>query len=446
MIDLPLDFVDRMKKMLGAQYDDFLQYYATPAKRGLRVNTLKADIELIKSKISGIGEKSPFCSENYYINEDEMRLGNHPFHHAGAYYLQEPSASCAVEILAPEPYDKVLDLCAAPGGKSTQIGAHLQGKGILWSNEIVKNRAGALLSNIERMGIRNCVVSSCHPQTLCDSLEGYFDKVLVDAPCSGEGMFGKNPDAAQQWSVEHVCACADRQLSILNSAKQALKPGGVLVYSTCTFSYEENEGVIERFLSENSNFEPEACNVGFGRPDLKTGLARRIFPMDGGEGHFVAKLRKKDGDACGHAPINLEKLNKSDEHLVTELFKSMFNIDIYGDIYFNGDKAYILPDELPDIRGLGVLRAGVCFGERKKNRIEPMHSVYLASKISENNCVIDLDCDDERVVKFLHGEEISVDAPVNGFTALAVNGIITGFGKYSNGTLKNRYPKGLRIL
>ena len=230
-------FLERMQSLLGDEFDAFLQYYNGENFRGLRVNTLKCTAEALQGALPFELKPTPFCPDGFYLPADVSSLGNHPLHHAGAFYMQEPSATSAVEMLGVQPGDRVLDLCAAPGGKSTQIGAKLKGEGLLWSNEIVKSRANILLSNIERMGIANAVVSNCHPEQLCERLAGCFDRVLVDAPCSGEGMFRKNSAAQTEWSEEHVKSCAERQLHILNSAKHALKPGGVLVYSTCTFSH-----------------------------------------------------------------------------------------------------------------------------------------------------------------------------------------------------------------
>ena len=238
------DFLLRMKSLLGDEFDEFLKFYnSDDFIKGLRVNTLKCLPEKLCSLLDFELKKTPFCDEGFYIPSDVKSIGNNPLHHAGAFYVQEPSATSAVTMLDVHEGDYVLDLCAAPGGKSTQIGAKLNGTGLLWSNEIVRSRANILLSNIERMGISNAVVSNCRPDELCKRLENRFDRILVDAPCSGEGMFRKN-DAEREWSIEHVKSCAARQLLILNSAKDALKNGGYMVYSTCTFSKEENEGCV----------------------------------------------------------------------------------------------------------------------------------------------------------------------------------------------------------
>lgn len=437
------EFLFRIKSLLGDDFDEFLKFYENENYKGLRVNTLKCSAEKLKTLVDFELVNTPFCKEGFYIPSDVTSLGNSPLHHCGAFYIQEPSATSAVEMLGVEKNDFVLDLCAAPGGKSTQIGAKLQGTGLLWSNEIVRNRANILLSNIERMGISNAVVSNCHPDILCNELQGKFDKVLVDAPCSGEGMFRKNSDAQNEWSVEHVKSCAQRQLMILNSAKNALKEGGVMVYSTCTFSQEENEGVITQFLSENPDFELEDAGIDFGRKTLE--YACRIFPMDGGEGHFAARLRKK-GESYGS--IIPYKNNQKIDDKVWDFYDSLFVDRPFGDnLTLVGEKIIILPENYNrNIKNTGIIRAGVILGEIVKNRIEPHHSVFMAAQKNDCRSAVDFDLTSDEIQKFLHGEEIAVPSEVKGYTAVCVNEITVGFGKASNGRLKNKYPKGLRIL
>ncbi len=439
------NFLFRMKSLLGDEYNEFLKYYEADNFRGLRVNTVKCTAEKLKSLLDFELKLTPFCNEGFYIPNDVVSLGNNPLHHSGAFYIQEPSATSAVEMLGIEENDFVLDLCAAPGGKSTQIGAKLNSTGLLWSNEIVKNRSNILLSNIERMGITNAVVSNCHPDILCEKFAGQFDKVLVDAPCSGEGMFRKNSSAQLEWSEEHVKSCAERQHLILNSAKNAVKDGGVLVYSTCTFSYEENEGVITRFLDENPEFELENPDIDFGRPALE--YARRIFPMDGGEGHFAAKLRKKGNCLKSNKNIIPDLTNNKTDEKIIDFYDSLFYDRPFGEnIKIINDKIIILPKNFNfDINGLSVLRAGVILGEVAKNRIEPHHSAFMAARMQDCKSFIDFDVNSKEIKSFLHGEEIAVSEHIKGYTAVCVNGITTGFGKASNGRLKNKYPKGLRI-
>ncbi len=432
-----------MKSLLGDEFGNFLKFYNSDENfRGLRVNTLKCSPDKLKAMINFELKQTPFCKDGFYIPSEVKSIGNNPLHHAGAFYVQEPSATSAVTMLDVQKGDKVLDLCAAPGGKSTQIAAALDGEGLLWSNEIVRNRAIILLSNIERMGVRNAVVSNCHPDKLCVRLRGYFDKVLVDAPCSGEGMFRKNSAAQTEWSVEHVKSCAARQLEILNSAKNALRGGGVLVYSTCTFSEEENEGVITEFLRQNSDFTLEESGVDFGRAAL--GCARRIFPMDGGEGHFAARLRKNSETI----PVS-EYRGKPDRipQFVEDFYSGNFLDKPFGDnLGIVGGKIYAVPEHIPDIEGLSVMRKGVLLGEIKKNRVEPHHCAFMAAKPEDCMRSVDFDLNSEEIKKFLHGEEIKVSYDLRGYTAVSVNKITVGFGKASNGSLKNKYPKGLRTL
>ncbi len=431
-----------MQSLLGDEFPEFLKYYERPEHRGLRVNTLKCAPERLAQLLGVELEPTPFCKEGRYVPENIQGLGNSPLHHCGAFYIQEPSATSAVELLGVEKGDFVLDLCAAPGGKSTQIGAKLDGTGLLWSNEIVRNRANILLSNIERMGISNAVVSSERPDRLCAQLAGRFDRVLVDAPCSGEGMFRKNTEAQREWSVEHVKSCAQRQLNILNSAKLALKDGGVMVYSTCTFSREENEEVIERFLSENPDFSLEEPNVDFGRRTLDHAV--RIFPMDGGEGHFAARLRKRGENISYPLP---ERRVKADKEIL-DFYDSLFCGRPFGENFeIIGNKIMILPKNYNfDIKGINILRAGIVLGELVKNRIEPHHSAFMAAKPEDCILCSDFDVDSDEIRAFLHGEEIGVEASLKGYCAVSVNSMTTGFGKASGGRLKNKYPKGLRNL
>ena len=321
-IQLPESFLQRMQELLGEEYPAFLAAYDKPHYKGVRLNPLKCTQETLEQHFPGSLRPSPFSPLCFYSETE--KVGSLPLHHAGAFYSQEPSASSAVTLLAPEPGERVLDLCAAPGGKSTQIAGLLKGQGLLWSNEIVRNRATVLLSNMERLGVGNAVVSSCHPETLCSRLTGFFDKVLVDAPCSGEGMFRRDSQAVTEWSEEHVKACAQRQLAILHSAAQAVREGGVLVYSTCTFSPEENEGVIRRFLEEEPAFVLESPGVSFGRKTEALD-AVRIYPMDGGEGHFAARLRRVGENPACPASAKLPPEKGEGFRMVRELLGNIFS-------------------------------------------------------------------------------------------------------------------------
>lgn len=432
-----------MKSLLGDEFDEFLKFYNNENFRGIRVNKLKCSVDKLQSLVDFQLKNTPFCKEGFYLPSDVQGIGNNPLHHAGAFYVQEPSATSAVTMLDVQQGDRVLDLCAAPGGKSTQIASALNGTGLLWSNEIVRNRSLILLSNIERMGVKNAVVSNCHPDVLCNKLYGYFDKVLVDAPCSGEGMFRKNDNSQSEWSQEHVISCGKRQLQILNSAKFALKENGVLVYSTCTFSKEENEDVIQAFLQENKDFVLEDSGVTFGRATMN--YARRIFPMDGGEGHFAARLRKTSTN--GMCKVNSLKENKIPKEIV-DFYDDAFVSQPFGNNFeIDGNKVYLVPNDLPDTKGLNVIRKGVLLGEIKGKRIEPHHSAFMACNKEQVKNAVDFSLNSVEIKKFLHGEELqSIDPAIKGYCAVCVEGIVTGFGKVSNGNLKNKYPKGLRTL
>ena len=445
MNSLPADFIQELRRVLGDDTEEYIRLFDSDPFRGISVNRLKITPEELLPLLPFSTEKSPFYRDGYYISCEEQGVGRLPLHHAGAFYVQEPSASSVVSLLDVHPGDKVLDLCAAPGGKSAQIASCLGGSGLLWSNEAIKSRSQILLSNLERMGAANAVVSSYYPDALCSHLEGFFDRVLVDAPCSGEGMFRKNHDAITEWSREHVISCAERQLSILECASLSLKEGGTLVYSTCTFSPEENEQLIEAFLQSHDDFEAPEISVPFGRrtrlPD-----AVRITPMEGGEGHFAAVLRKK-GEALKTNSSRSVTVSQNDKALsaakneLSEIFVSLPE----GRLKLVGDKLYILPDLLPDNSGLHLIRAGVYAGEFKKGRFEPAHSLFTAYKPSCFRRVLSLEQNDSRAEEFLKGFEIDCDGE-KGYTAMAYCGMVMGFGKCSGGRLKNKYPKGLRLM
>lgn len=445
-MNLPQAFLERMAQLPSVEIEKLMACYDELPRRGLRRNPLKCSETALLQGVPFALEPAPFSPLSYYLPESAEGIGRLALHHAGAFYVQEPSAASAVTVLDPQPGERILDLCAAPGGKSTQIGGALNGQGLLWANEVVPNRAEILLSNLERLGVRNAVVSCCHPDVLCGSLAGFFDRVLVDAPCSGEGMFARDPQAVADWSVEHVLACAVRQQKILDSAALAVRSGGVLVYSTCTFSPEENEETVCAFLRAHPEFELEDCGVTFGRAaeqkfsdEYPIARARRILPMDGGAGHFVAKLRRV-GENEAHPAMYAYPTKAVNG--ARELFESLFGCTCWGVPAQIGERVVLLPKGLPRLDRLGVLRAGVVLAEQRKNRLEPMHGVFAAARSGETRQELNLAADSAEIAAFLRGEEIACEQ--NGYTAVLVNGVAVGFGKASNGMLKNRYPKGLR--
>lgn len=321
--------------------------------------------------------------------EQRTGPGSTRFHEAGLYYIQEPSAMAAGELVDPQPGECVLDLCAAPGGKTTHIAGKMQQQGFLLTNEIHPARAKILSQNVERMGIRNAVVTNETPARLAQRFPGYFDRIMVDAPCSGEGMFRKDPDACAEWSPENVAVCAARQFDILGHAGTMLRPGGRIVYSTCTFSPEENEGVISNFLKDNPNFEIEDVQVyegfGKGRPDWisdgASGLGKtvRIWPHQlQGEGHYMAVLRKTDGAEAGGRLKYAKTL--SDQKVLKSYYQfaeeTLLETPI-GEFLLFGEQLYLLPKEMLSLENLKVVRPGWHLGTIKKNRFEPSHALAL---------------------------------------------------------------------
>lgn len=443
---LPDKFLEKLKRFPGSVYEDYLRAMEEPIFAGLRVNTLKCDLETVRTIIGG--ESVPFCGEGLYLGENRKGLGSHPLHHAGAFYIQEPSAMSAVSALAPEPGDRVLDLCAAPGGKATQIAARLRGQGLLVANEFVGSRARILASNMERMGVSNAVVTSAHPDLICGQFGDFFDKILVDAPCSGEGMFRKEPEAVQDWSQEHVEACAARQLKILESAAGALAPGGTLCYSTCTFSPEENEGVVAAFLKRHEEFRlipikrefgmPAFPALGGGNPEIA--LCRRVFPINGGEGHFAALMRRTGSSI--HEPVS--RRYDAAPAAFSAFWQGTFCSELPENLRIRGQYVFITA-EAPKIDTLNLLRSGVLAGELVKGRFEPAHALFMCPDFMPRQ-MFNLALNDPKTAAFLHGEQIEAPDCENGFVSVRIAGVPCGFGKVSGGVLKNRYPKGLRTL
>jgi 16S rRNA C967 or C1407 C5-methylase (RsmB/RsmF family)/NOL1/NOP2/fmu family ribosome biogenesis protein len=434
---LPIDFINRMEQDLGPDFHAFLRSYQENKISALRFNPIKAD-EKAKDTMSPMLTGAVEWSPNGYYYDEEFRPGLHPYHAAGVYYIQDASAQLPVEMLKPEPGDYCLDLCAAPGGKSTQIAGYLMGQGILVSNEPMKNRARILSENVERLGIRNCIVTSEYPDKLAEAFPEYFDKIMVDAPCSGEGMFRKNHDACSEWSLESVEMCAARQAEILDRAYEMLIPGGRICYSTCTFARLEDEEAVSAFLSRH--------------PDMTLMEERRLWPHQvKGEGHYAALLEKADtenrGEVCreNRSFYQTKKINDKilNDYLI--FTKGTMN-DMWRDnLLLLGDLLYQLPDNCPNFEGLHVLRGGLFLGTLKKNRFEPGHAMALAVNSSEVKNSFNLTADSQEIQNYLKGQSIIAAVP-DGWTLITVDGYSIGWGKAVKGQIKNHYPKGLRIL
>ena len=506
MVNLPEEFEIKMKKLLGAEYEEFLASYDSPRNFGLRVNVDKISPDEFEKIAPFHLTKIPWTENGYYYEEQDMPA-RHPFYYAGMYYLQEPSAMTPASRLVSQPGDKVLDLCAAPGGKATELGARLHGQGVLVANDISASRAKALLKNIEVFGIRNSFVVNEVPAKLAEKFPEFFDKILVDAPCSGEGMFRKDPAVAKVWDGNKPFECAKQQKEIITRAAQMLAPGGDMLYSTCTFSPEENEQVIQFLLDSRDDMEireiqpyegfapgrPDVAYEGWdgectdpvrrkmGTPDLKKCV--RIWPHKmAGEGHFLALLHKKApgeevakeqncekvlANTAKHSAISdIKGIGKPETKALTEFFADVSMEMNWKQVEVRKGQVYLVPEALGTRKGLVFLRNGLYLGEIRKDRFEPSQSFAMALKKEEYTAVIDLDYRDVRVEKYLRGETLEVDDIVEhnlqeaekmsdtksmkkrlekGWQLVCVNGYPLGWGKLVNGTLKNKYHAGWRM-
>lgn len=477
---LPEAFQERMRLQLGTEYEAFLAGLEGERHRALRVNPLKGGLSAGECRERFLAlspwelEPVPWEENGYYYTQEGP--GRHPYHEAGVYYIQEPSAMAPVAFLGVKPGERVLDLCAAPGGKSTQIAGELQGKGLLVSNEINPARAKILSENVERLGIRNCLVVNEPPEHLAELFPDYFDRILVDAPCSGEGMFRKNENAGEEWSLENVERCAARQDAILDCAVAMLRPGGRLVYSTCTFAPEEDEGSVSRLIRRHPEMkisEPAEClgdrtegAWGFapGRPDWirdpAPGLERtlRLWPHRlRGEGHYLAVLQKEGRQAEGEVRSLYGTQRGIPEKECREYLEFAANTlrKKPEGLYLRfGDQLYLAPEGLPSLQGLHVLRPGLHLGTLKKNRFEPAHALALALSPQEvrYSCAV---CGPDRqgekaaelpaAAAYLSGQTFAASGE-KGWYLITVDGYSLGWGKLAGGVMKNHYPRGLRKM
>ena len=427
---LPEAFLQRMEAQLGSEYPAFLESLERPRAVALRFNPLKGE----RPVLPFVGAPVPWEPEGFYY-DPETRPGLHVYHEAGVYYLQEASAMAPVALLDPKPGERVCDLCAAPGGKTTQIAGRMLGQGFLVCNEINPKRAKILSRNIERMGVANALVTNEHPETLASRFPGFFDRVLVDAPCSGEGMFRKEEAAVTDWSQETVQMCARRQREILDSAARLVRPGGRLVYSTCTFAPEEDEETVAAFLESHPEFTPEPVEA----PWFVSGenASYRMWPHKLlGEGHFAAVLRKTQGESEEVPACPGEKCPKAWESFAKELDITLPE----GKAVAFGQSLYWAPMELPELNRLKVLRPGLELGTERKGRFEPAHALALWLK----TCAVAESYPPEspEMKAYLHGDV--VPSGKKGWCLVQAGGYAIGWGKGDGSVLKNHYPKGLR--
>lgn len=446
-MNLPIEYTEKMKKLLGDEYDAYIESFNEERLYGLRANTLKIMPEELEKIVDWNLTSVPWCKEGFYYEGEKIRPAKHPFYNAGLYYIQEPSAMSTGAMLPVEPGDRVIDLCAAPGGKSTQAAAKLDGKGIIVSNDISASRCMALLKNIEVSGVPNAVITNEDPKNLAERFEGFFNKVIVDAPCSGEGMFRKDDAAVKSWESHKTEFCCSLQRDILKAAAKLLCGGGIIAYSTCTFAPEEDEGMIQEFLNENTDFELIEYDKsgGFidGKPEWVVNgsdelkKCGRLMPYKvKGEGHFLCLLHKKGEDMKVEPP----KDSTADEKLLGDYYKFMkenLNIEIKDNLVLHKESLFTVPYCL-DLRGLRVKRSGLYLGDCKKNRFEPSQAFAMTLKKEDVKNSIDFELGDENLARYLRGESFAVDCR-DGWVLVCVKGYPLGWGKVQKGRLKNKY-------
>lgn len=462
---LPTEFQEKMRKLLGEDYENYLLSFSGKCGQTLRVNQLKAKpAELFRRFVCGDVKKEseestllreiPWCESGFYY-DGNLRLSAHPYYYGGVYYLQEPSAMAPAAFLPVCPGDKVLDLCAAPGGKTTALAAKLQGEGTLVANDISISRCRALLKNVEMAGIKNAVITCGEPEKLAEYFPEYFDKILVDAPCSGEGMFRKEPSMMKAWSEEAVSRYARLQKNILFQAARMLKPGGCMLYSTCTYSPEENEQAVESLLEADGSLSllplPEFAGVDKGHPqwglygDEDLTRCRRFWNHRiEGEGQFAAligKMGKRSGKEPSYAATKSAP-GKWPEEMI-DFFKHC-HISLAADrIQFVKERVFLVPEDLPELKGLRMVSSGLHLGDCRKKRFEPGQALALALRPEEFDNIIRLTPEDIRTEKYLKCETITAQA-ADGWALVCVDKYPLGWGKVKNGTVKNKYPAGWR--
>lgn len=430
MNTLPADFVQWMSRQLPDELSAFLHAYDEPYVRGLRLNPLKP---LTVPQIPGVLDPVPWEASARYLAV-ESEAGALPLHEAGAYYIQEPSAMLPVAALEPQPGETILDLCAAPGGKTTQIAGRMAGEGLLVCNEPVGKRAQILSRNVERMGVTNALVVSAMPDKLAARWPEGFDAVLVDAPCSGEGMFRRHPETRGEWTLENRDGCAKRQLEILESAAAMVRPGGRLVYATCTLNTTENEDNVAAFCAAHPDFVPEAFSLP--GADAPQGMITCYPHRMRGEGQFACRLRRM-GNGTAQLPMDAS-LPKPDKQQLTAL--QAFSASAPKPTAMLGDTLISLPG-CPDVRGLKVLRAGIHLGQTKGKLFLPDHAWAVCYKSPD---FLRVPLTAEQAMRYQAGETIDVPDAPKGYVLPTLEGLALGWGKVSDGVMKNHYPKGLR--
>ena len=465
---IPSLFLERMSHYLGDEFPAFVEGMNHPPVSGLRVNTLKLTPEQFRAiSTVKLGEKIPWCPAAFTLPALESgnpTPGSHPYHQAGLYYLQDPSAMSPAEMLFSVPlrdHERILDLAAAPGGKTTHLAALMRGRGLLVANEIKDKRVGHLIQNVERWGAENVVITNETPERLADHFGPFFDRVLVDAPCSGEGMFRKDMGARLDWSEEMVAGCAVRQGNILRVAARLVRPGGYLLYSTCTFAPEEDEGAIAQLMDEFPEFEvvklPQLNGFMPGRPGWLAGMkedergldgAVRLFPHRvRGEGHFACLLRK--AGAWENLPVGrVDRFlapNKAQIGFWRDFVSAVLHVNLAeARLRAMGERLYYVPDEMADFGRLRVPSPGIWLGSLKKDRFEPAHPLALFLKPGQAKNCVDFAAGSRETAAYLRGETLESEGQP-GWALVTVDGWPLGWGKRVQGVVKNHFPRGWMV-
>lgn len=453
-MNLPIKYVEKMKNLLKEDFDKYIKSFDDKNYQGLRANTLKISPQELKNILPYNLTPIPWCETGFYY-EDE-RPAKSPYYNAGLFYIQEPSAMSTGAMLPIEPNDKVLDMCAAPGGKSTQIASKLNGTGVLVTNDISATRCKALLKNIEINGVYNAIVTNETPEKLAKKFKGYFNKIIVDAPCSGEGMFRKDKEAIKSWETHKTDFCCALQREILHYAKDMLDDGGIIAYSTCTFAPEENEQMINEFLIKNKDFElidfDKTDGFENGRKEwvkadvVADGIEKtgRLMPYKiKGEGHFLALIRKK-GTPKNNFVKTIKSVNKKELIDMEIFFNQYLNIPMYENIEIHKTSVFSIPNGI-DLSGLRVVRSGFYLGEIKTKRFEPSQAFAMGLKKEDAKYTISFNINDENLTRYLKGESFAVDVKTEGWHLICIDKYPIGWGKVQKGRLKNKYLSGWRI-
>ena len=413
-----------------------------------------------------------WCEGGYYLSEDSddtRKTGRNPLYHAGVFYPQEPSAMLPAQVLAVKPGEIVLDLCAAPGGKACRIGEDLKGEGLLVANEISYERSKALLRNIERSGITNSVILNESPENIAGRLPGFFDKILIDAPCSGEGMFRRDRSACSSYEKYGPSTCVPIQKTILDSADICLREGGEIVYSTCTFCEEEDELMISSFIASHPSYgiipHPEIRGITH-NPDG----SMRIWPhLNRGDGHFCVHMVK--GESSSQRPplsgfVRSNKPLKASERRGFDLAREFLS-EILTDDGFNtltrvpftnhAGGVFLIDFDENLFRGLKVCKTGLYIGDTRltssgKSVFAPSNSIALAltRDMVKPDRYLALSFDDPRLERYLKGETIQLTegggVTGNGTVVIGAGNAPLGFGKTGGTQIKNMYPKAWRLI